>query len=166
MPSSLVLLQRHCLIWMISRENVHCNKKKPAIERLSIHTRSWKHHVCFLYSYRVCVRGYVLHFNDFLLRCCGVIWQSFPFCYQSSYPVWEDFSAKATKLHSQLRWGTPQYHWMNLNEYILVQYLLFVVCTVVVKWPCPLYLQDHDFGSSGLSRCFSEGCRHGYKFQR
>ncbi|KAI4825908.1 hypothetical protein KUCAC02_021569 [Chaenocephalus aceratus] len=32
----------------------------------------------------------------------------FPLCYlhnvqQSSYPVWEDFSAKATKLHSQLR---------------------------------------------------------------
>lgn len=26
------------------------------------------------------------------------------FSSQSSYPVWEDFSAKATKLHSQLRW--------------------------------------------------------------
>lgn len=25
------------------------------------------------------------------------------FSFQSSYPVWEDFSAKATKLHSQLR---------------------------------------------------------------
>ncbi|MEQ2301123.1 Protein MTSS 2 [Ameca splendens] len=24
-------------------------------------------------------------------------------CCQCSYPVWEDFSAKATKLHSQLR---------------------------------------------------------------
>uniref|UniRef100_A0AAX7TXJ2 IMD domain-containing protein n=1 Tax=Astatotilapia calliptera TaxID=8154 RepID=A0AAX7TXJ2_ASTCA len=32
------------------------------------------------------------------------IWfNTFPFSYQSSYPVWEDFSAKATKLHSQLR---------------------------------------------------------------
>lgn len=28
---------------------------------------------------------------------------SLPFSDQSSYPVWEDFSAKATKLHSQLR---------------------------------------------------------------
>uniref|UniRef100_A0A8C8DGK1 IMD domain-containing protein n=1 Tax=Oryzias sinensis TaxID=183150 RepID=A0A8C8DGK1_9TELE len=25
------------------------------------------------------------------------------FSFQSSYPVWEDFSAKATKLHAQLR---------------------------------------------------------------
>lgn len=27
----------------------------------------------------------------------------FPSPWQSSYPIWEDFNSKATKLHSQLR---------------------------------------------------------------
>lgn len=30
----------------------------------------------------------------------------FLFLFQSSYPIWEDFNSKATKLHSQLRWVT------------------------------------------------------------
>lgn len=41
---------------------------------------------------------------------------SFPFSYQSSYPVWEDFSAKATKLHSQLRWEAAPLNGRNLDE--------------------------------------------------
>lgn len=50
---------------------------------------------------RMCVlEDMLVHLNVLavLLICLSSL-----FALQSSYPVWEDFCAKATKLHSQLR---------------------------------------------------------------
>lgn len=69
---------------------------------------------------------------------------------QSSYPIWEDFNSKATKLHSQLRWVV----WM---------------VPLAPCWQCPhihgvtaalssmsLSLQDHGAGCGRLPGCLPE----------
>lgn len=47
----------------------------------------------------LCVCDIQMSFRVMFVCLCSLFFQ------QSSYPVWEDFCAKATKLHSQLRWG-------------------------------------------------------------
>ena len=80
----------------------------------------------------VCLRSYPCALKCPWRDICLTIFL-FLFSYQSSYPVWEDFSAKATKLHSQLRWEVFPVNSETWMLKVFKQYIQTCMCHFIFR---------------------------------